>query len=195
MTVERLPEPSAAPLQFPVGPSGRLGLPGRMLSYLARVVPAYLRARTLGADAHVSRLNKRVWPAQIDINVHMNQAVYPQVMESGRIDLVVRSGALSAWRAMGANVVLAHQHITYRRELRLGAKYVLDTRLVGVDGRLLLLDAHFLVGDRVHAVGRVGLLSVGPDGVLSAEAVAKLATPYLVEPLQVEDWRLVGDNE
>ena len=71
---------------------------------------------------------------------------------------------------------------------------MLDTRLVGVDGRLLLLDGHFLVGDRVHAVGRVGLLSVGPDGVLSAEAVAELATPYLVEPLRVEDWRLVGDE-
>lgn len=163
-----------------------------MLSYLSRVLPAYFRARAFGKDAQVSRLHQRVWPAQIDINLHMNQAVYPQVMETGRIDLVVRSGALEAWGAKGANVVLAHQHITYRRELRLGAQYLLDTRPVGVDGRILLLDAHFLVGDRVHAVGRVGLLSVGPDGVLSAEAVAEMAAPYLVEPLRVEDWRVVN---
>ena len=163
-----------------------------MFAYLARILPAYARARAIGDGALVSRMSQRVWPTQIDLNLHMNQSVYPQVMESGRIDLVVRSGSLAAWQKKRANVVLAHQHITYRRELRLGASYLLDTRPVGVDGRILLVDAHFLVGDRVHAVGRVGLLSVGPDGVLSADEVATMAAPYLVEPLQVEDWRVVG---
>ncbi|HCH61852.1 MAG: hypothetical protein CL927_07200 [Deltaproteobacteria bacterium] len=164
-----------------------------MLSYLARIIPAYLRAWAARDRTQVSRLQQRVWPTQIDLNMHMNQSVYPQVMEAGRLDLVVRSGALNAWRAQGATVVMAHQHITYRRELRLGAAYLLDTRAVGVDGRILLLESHFLVGERVHAAARVGLLSVGPDGVLSAEAVAAMAAPYLVEALEVEDWRVVGD--
>ena len=164
-----------------------------MISYLARVIPAYMRARLSGDGARVSRLNQRVWPTQIDINLHMNQSVYPQVLESGRLDLVVRNGALAAWRATGTNVVLAHQHITYRRELRLGMPYVLDTRPVGVDGRILLVDGHFLVGDRVHAMAQVGLLSVGPDGVLSAEEVEAMAAPYLVEPLRVDSWRVVDD--
>lgn len=165
-----------------------------MLSYLARVIPAYLRASASSDRSLRSRRKQRVWPTQIDINLHMNQAVYPQVMESGRLDLVVRTGALTAWRARGASVVLAHQNITYRRELRLWTPYVLDTRLVGIDGRILLVEGHFLVGDRVHAVGRVGLLSVGPDGVLSAEAVAEMASPYLVQPLQVEDWQVIHDK-
>ena len=141
----------------------------------------------------MSRLHQRVWPTQIDVNLHMNQSVYPQVMESGRLDLVVRSGALQAWRERGANVVVANQTITYRRELRLGMSYLLDTRPIGVDGRILLLESLFLVGDRVHAVARVGLLSVGPDGVLSAQEVAAMAAPYLVEPLGVEDWRVQND--
>ena len=164
-----------------------------MLSYLARLLPAYLRARATG-PARVSRRRHRVWPTQIDLNLHMNQSVYPQVLESGRIDLVVRSGALAAWQARGVNVVLAHQHLTYRRELRLGMPYLLDTRPVGVDGRILLVEGHFLVGDRVHAVGRVGLLSVGAEGVLPADVVAEMAAPYLVAPLQVEGWRVVSDH-
>ena len=184
--------PSLLSVDHSVSTPARFGLPVPMLSYLARTLPAYLRART-SARSHVSRLNLRVWPSQIDINLHMNQAVYPQVMEAGRLDLVVRSGALEAWRASKTNAVVAHQHITYRRELRLGTRFLLDSRLVGIEGRLLLVDGHFLVGDRVHALGRVGLLSVGPDGVLSAEKVAEMAAPYLVEPLRIEDWRVVDD--
>jgi acyl-CoA thioesterase FadM len=121
----------------------------------------------------------------------MNQSVFPKVLEVGRLDLVVRSGALEVWRERGLNALVAHQNITYRRELRLGMRYVLDTRPVGVDGRILLLDGHFLVGDRVHAVAKVGLLSVGPEGVLEAEDVAEIAAPYLVDPLVIEDWRVV----
>lgn len=163
-----------------------------MIPYLVRTLPAYLRARS--ADrTHISRLRQRVWPSQIDINLHMNQAVYAQVLEAGRLDLVVRSGALAAWRAAGTNVVVAHQNITYRRELRLGAQFLLDSRPIGVEGRLLLVEGHFLVGDRVHAIGRVGLLSVGPDGVLSGDEVAEMAAPYLVEPLEVENWSVVSD--
>ena len=98
-----------------------------MFAYLARILHAYARARAIGDGALVSRLSRRVWPTQIDLNLHMNQSVYPQVMESGRIDLVVRSGSLAAWQKRRANVVLA-----------------------------------------------------------------AMAAPYLVEPLQVEDWRVVG---
>jgi acyl-CoA thioesterase FadM len=132
-----------------------------------------------------------VWPSQIDINLHMNQSVFAKVLEVGRLDLVVRSGALKAWQDKGVNVVVAHQNITYRRELRLGTRYLLDTRPVALDGRLMLLDGYFLVGDRVHAMSRVGLLSVGSEGVLTAEQVAEMATPFLVDPLVVEDWRVV----
>ena len=34
----------------------------------------------------------------------------------------------------------------------------------------------------------------GPAGVLSAEAVAEMASPYLVQPLQVEDWQVIHDK-
>ena len=162
-----------------------------MISYLARTIPAYLRARAARDGAQVSRLPLRVWPSQIDINLHMNQSVFAKMLEVGRLDLVVRSGALKAWQEKGVNVVVAHQNITYRRELRLGTRYLLDTRPVALDGRLMLLDGYFLVGDRVHAMSRVGLLSVGPEGVLTAEQVAEMATPFLVDPLVVEDWRVV----
>ena len=45
----------------------------------------------------VSVLRQRVWLDELDINVHMNNAKYLAVMDLGRTDWIVRSGA---WRWM-----------------------------------------------------------------------------------------------
>jgi acyl-CoA thioesterase FadM len=162
----------------------------RMLGYLARTLPAALRAR-LGRDGRlVSRIERRVRLSEVDINGHMNQAAYAQVLELGRLDWVVRSGAWAAWRRDRIGPVVAEQRIVYRRELAPRQRYAIDTRVVRVEGRLLAFEGHILVGDRVHAKSEAKLIFVGPDGVLSPEAVEARCARYLVETLAVDDWRV-----
>jgi acyl-CoA thioesterase FadM len=161
-----------------------------MLAYLARTLPLVARA-TLRRDGRlVSRIRRRVSPRNLDLNLHMNQAAYAEVMELGRTDWVVRSGAWERWRAAGVNAVVAEQRIVYRRELKLWAAYEIDTRAVQVAGRLLEVVSHLLVGDRVHARNDTKLIFVGRDGVLAPERAAELADGLLAEPLEVVSWRV-----
>ncbi|MCA9567784.1 MAG: acyl-CoA thioesterase [Myxococcales bacterium] len=159
-----------------------------MIGYLARLAPVVLRASRAPAGP-VSRIHQRVRLSEIDTNLHMNQAVYARVAELGRADWFVRTGAFRRWRAAGLTPMVADQLLVYRRELKPLARYTLDTRATAVDGRLLTLEGHILVGDRVHTKITARLLFVGPDGVLPGESVADLAAPVLTEPLAVQDWR------
>lgn len=151
------------------------------------VLPAWL-GRDREATARISTLERRVKLRQVDVNRHMNQASYAEEFEWGRLDLLIRSRAWESWRRHGVNVVVADQHIVYRRELAPWARFRTDTRAVRVDGRLLCFEGHLLVGDRVHARGEARLLFVGRGGVLPPEQVPPLVERFLVPPLPVTDW-------
>lgn len=140
----------------------------------------------------VSRVTRRVGLHEIDTNRHMNQAVYAQVCELGRVDWFVRSGAWHAFSAKGAHPVVAEQRLVYRRELAPFARYVIDTRAIAVAGRLLEVQSLVLVGDRVHTTCDVKLIFIGAGGVLSPDAAANLCAGLLTAPLQVRDWRVSG---
>ncbi|MEO0600296.1 MAG: acyl-CoA thioesterase [Myxococcota bacterium] len=161
------------------------------MTYLFRTMLAYLRARFVLPRARIHRTERRVGLFEIDTNVHMNQRVYPEVAELSRLEWFVSSGLWERMRSQGINPVVAEQHIAYRRELAPFARYTIDTRPVAVKGRLMHVQHWFVVGDRVHTRIDVMVLFIGPDGVLSPEAVEALITPELQAPLPVEGWQIV----
>ena len=162
-----------------------------MLQYVARALPILVRAG-LAKRSLVSCIDRRVGVSETDLNMHMNQAAYAEVAECGRTDWLLRSGL--ARRLLQARVkpVVAEQRLVYRRELKPGQRYTLDTRATGIDGRLLNVDAHLIVGDRVHAAVYAKLISIGPAGVLDADAARMLLSPVVTEPLGIEDWHVVS---
>ncbi|MCA9489558.1 MAG: thioesterase family protein [Myxococcales bacterium] len=162
-----------------------------MIGYLFRT-GSFLARAAVSSRAPVSRRRMRVRLGDVDTNLHMNQAAYARVAELGRVDWLVRSGALKRWRGAGCNPIVAEQRLIYRRELRPLQRYVIDTRAVVLDGRLLRVDHHLLVGDQVHTVVEVKLLLVGPDGVLPADRVQELCRDLLAPALVVESWTVRG---
>ena len=164
-----------------------------MLGYAARVLPQYLAMRRRGPGGLISRLDRRVWIRELDFNRHMNQAVYLQNAEMGRTDWAIQCGAWDRWRGQGIANMVAEQRAVYRRELGPLERYTLDTRAVAVDGRLLVLQSYFLVGDRVHTLVEAKLLFAGPGGVLPAAEVPPLCEEYFVPPLRVEGWHVVAE--
>ena len=166
-----------------------------MLAYLQRTLPLFARAFASRETALVSRIERRVGVRDLDLYLHMNQAVYAQVIELGRADWFVRSGAFARWRRRELTVAVASQHIVYRRELRYGTRYVVDTRAVAMNGRLLVAQGHLIVGDRVHARADVEMIFKGPEGVLDAEAAAGCCEGLLTPALEVEDWTVAGTRD
>jgi acyl-CoA thioesterase FadM len=163
-----------------------------MISYFSRLLPVALKARFRGSSSLVSRLPQRVSLRQIDLNRHMNQAQYPMVMELGRADLLLGNGSWTTWQAAGLNPVVAEQLVRYRRELKPLQKYVVDSRVVAVDGRFLVVEHHLLVGSAVHASGTVKILVVGKNGVLKADDVEEMGRPWCADRLVVDNWQVVS---
>jgi len=161
-----------------------------MLQHVARALPILVRAG-LARRSLVSCIDLRVGLTQTDLNRHMNQASYAEVGERGRTDWILRSGLARQLLQVRVKPVVAEQRIVYRRELKPGQRFKLDTRATGIDGRLIDVDGHLIVGDRVHAVVYAKLISIGPDGVLDADAAHALLSPFVTDALEVEDWRVV----
>lgn len=125
----------------------------------------------------------------------MNQAVYAQVMELSRADWLIRSGALMRWRSQGVKAVVASQRIVYRRELSRNTRYTLDTRALGMSGRLLQFQTNLIVGNRVHARNDTEAIFIGPQGVLGADAAAAACEGLLTKALAIDDWRVTEQGK
>lgn len=88
-------------------------------------------------------LELRVWPNDIDFNLHMNNARYLSAMDYGRMHLLARAGLLehilrSRWQPLVGAV-----WVTYRRSLPAFARFRLTSRLVCWDERWFYLEQIF----------------------------------------------------
>jgi acyl-CoA thioesterase FadM len=109
---------------------------------LIRIAVAALFGRRI-APFDDSVVQFRVWPNDLDFNLHMNNGRYLTVMDLGRADLMLRAGLVGLlWRRRWAPV-LGGATIRYRRSLAAFAGYRLRTRLLGWDDKWLYLEQGF----------------------------------------------------
>jgi acyl-CoA thioesterase FadM len=113
----------------------------------------------------------RVVPSDLDPLLHMNNGKYLSLMDLGRLDLMLRSGFWDKLTARGWYPVVAAQTITYKRSLGPGRRFVLWTRILGIDERSVYLEQTFRIGDTVYAsaVVRARLLKRSGGAVSYAE--------------------------
>ncbi len=95
----------------------------------------------------------RVWPNDLDTNLHMNNGRYMTLMDLGRLDLLLRNGAIRHVLAQKWYPVLASCHIRFRRPLNLFQRFEIRTRIVTWDEKWIYLEQRILRnGDMaVHA--------------------------------------------
>jgi acyl-CoA thioesterase FadM len=136
------------------------------------------RIGTLETDV----LKLRVWPNDVDFNLHLNNARYLSVMDYGRIHLLARVGLLTpSLKARWAPVVGA-VWMTYRRSLQLLARYQLATRLVCWDDRWFYMEQTFTGGEGLAAVGWVKGALVDKAGIVLPQKIMDLVEPGILSP-------------
>jgi acyl-CoA thioesterase FadM len=160
-----------------------------LFRFLATLIAGVFRPK-LGLDG-TSLIITRVWPIDLDINVHMNNARYLAVMDLGRIDFIIRTGA---WRLMhkeGMAPVVGGCMVRYRRSLRPFERFELRTRLLGWDERWLYFEQSMRGRDGIAcvAVQRGGFTRSGRL-VTPAELTKKLnyIGPNIAPPTWVAGW-------
>ncbi|MCW2971798.1 MAG: thioesterase [Thermoleophilia bacterium] len=119
----------------------------------------------------------RVLPIDCDFNLHINNGRYLSIMDLGRIDHATRTGWWATFRARGWNPVATGVTIRFRRELRIGARYRLYTKLAGWDERWFFFEQRFERADgslAARAYVKAAVLDKGRRPVAPREVVAEL---------------------
>lgn len=109
-----------------------------------------------------TRISLRVWPDDIDANLHVNNGRYFALADLGRITWFVRAGVLSRARRFRALPVISDAVAKFRRELKLLQPFQIETRLLGWEQRCIFLEHRFLVDE--HVSGVVGVRCVFKSG-------------------------------
>ncbi|PKL76117.1 MAG: thioesterase [Candidatus Melainabacteria bacterium HGW-Melainabacteria-1] len=90
-----------------------------------------------------ARLTLRVWPSDLDINLHLNNGRYHMLMDLGRFDLMLRMGLVSKSLRERWMPVVSDVKIRYRHSLDPLERFELQTRLVGWDRKWFYLEQRF----------------------------------------------------
>ncbi|WP_430868668.1 acyl-CoA thioesterase [Demequina aurantiaca] len=130
----------------------------------------------------------RVVVSDLDILGHVNNSKYLAIMDLARIDLMMRSGLWDKLRRRGWYPVVAGQTITYRKSLKLGQRFDVESRVLGMDDRWLYVQQIFRLGDTVsaHAVIRVRFLKRS-GGAVEREEIEEFVGGF-PERHHIPDW-------
>ena len=120
-----------------------------------------------------SRVRFRVWPSDLDTNGHMNNGRYLTLMDLGRLDLLLRTGAVRVAVKHRWYPVLAATQVRFRRPLNLFQKFEISTRIAGWDGKWVFLEQKIIRGDFVILHAYLKGVFVGKQGSV---AITELLT-------------------
>ena len=111
-----------------------------------------------------TRIRLRVWPNDLDANMHVNNGRYLSLADIGRLHWFVRAGAMRIARKQGAFPVIGDAIAKFRRELRCFETFELESRLLGWDHKWGFLEHRFIKNGRVIGVVAIRGVFKGPNG-------------------------------
>lgn len=105
-------------------------------------------------------LHFKVWPFDLDINGHMNNARYLALMDLGRLDLILQSGMLKKTMDKKWLPVLGASTIRYRIPLLPFQKFKLTTEVKYWDEGWFYMEQRFILdgGKKDGAVAAISLV-------------------------------------
>lgn len=120
----------------------------------------------------------RVYPTDLDTNLHMNNGRYLTLMDLGRLDLMRQTGLLWPTTKRRWAAILGATQMVYLYPLKLGDAFVINTQLEWWDDKWFVIVQRFEAKGRVCAIGRVRGLFRGPSGNVSVPEVMALLPDF-----------------
>jgi acyl-CoA thioesterase FadM len=158
----------------------------------------------LSLPQDVSRLRMRVYPNDLDTNLHMNNGRFFTIMDLGRMDLLFRGGA--SWKLIRRRMwapILGAVKMRFRLPLDLWQAFTLESRILCWDAQWFYIEQRFVLetGARKGAVAAIAIVRGGFfDGknkrvLPSAEMMEtlRITASSPPEPEHVSAWRAAED--
>lgn len=158
------------------------------------VIVAALFGRKLGFMDE-SRLRFRVWPHDIDLNMHMTNARYLAVMDLGRLDLILRNGLARAMLKCRWQAVLGATNIRYRRPLKPFETFEVITRPLCWDDKSIYLEQRIEAGGKVAAMAVMQGVFIDRRGRVPPRRIMEILGVDLDSPTEPEFVRAWRENE
>jgi acyl-CoA thioesterase FadM len=123
-----------------------------------------------------TRVRLRVWPNDLDFNMHVNNGRYLSLADIGRIHWFAQTGVLTVARRQKAFPVVGDAVAKFRRDLKAFQAFEIHTRLVGWDHKWGFVEHRFVRRGRVIGVVAIRGVFKGPGGLIDPETLlAELA--------------------
>ena len=148
----------------------------------ALAIRQHIRPLPLLSVLSEDRIRMRVWPNDIDFNLHMNNGRYLNVMDYGRTHLLARTRLLEHILRARWTPLVGAVWMTYRRSLPLFSAFWLSSRLVCWDERWFYLEQTFTGRDGLAAMGWVKGILRNADGNVEPQKVLERVAPGVVSP-------------
>lgn len=140
----------------------------------------------------------RVYPNDLDSNLHMNNGRYLTVMDLGRLNLILRTGLWRVVMEKKLAPVLGSVQMRFRLPLQPFQLFDLETRVLCWDDKWIYMEQRFLYvkGVKAGAVAAIGLVkgsfydpatktTMPSAGVLAAGQFTQVSPPF---PDYLQDW-------
>jgi len=139
-----------------------------------------------------SSVDMRVWPNDLDINLHVNNGRYLTLMDLGRLDLLMRSGTLNVLFKRKWAPVLGAATVRFKRSMRLFEKFTLKTRVLGWDEKWVYMEHRIETAEHLAVIAIVkALFREKGRSIPSRELAEAFGHQGDSPPLPdfVEDWK------
>ncbi len=162
---------------------------------MIRVVLRALLGQRL-APLDTSRVYFRVWPHDLDINLHMNNGRYLTLMDLGRLDLMLRTGMGRVIFQEKWMPVVATAMVRFKRSLLPFQFFRLESRVICWDEKWFYLEQKLLRGDRevAHAIMK-GCIRRSGGVVPPAEIFERVLGEAVESPAMPDSIRHWQDSE
>ena len=128
------------------------------------------------------KLHMRVWPNDIDLNMHLNNARYLSIMDYGRTHHLARIKLLEHMLRARWQPLIGAAWVTYRRSLPLFSLFELTSQLVCWDDRWFYIEQTFTGSKGLAAVGWVKGMLRDSRGSVEPQMVLERVAPGVVSP-------------
>ena len=134
----------------------------------------------------------RVWPNDLDLNMHMNSGRYLSMNDIGRVEMLARLGIFhKAWRR-GWRPVAGGVMIRYRRSLLLFQRFTVRSRVLCWDDKWFYFEHVIEHAGELMTQAYTRTLLIGPNGKVPPDDVLDLlgrrGTPSPPMPPVIARW-------
>ena len=128
-------------------------------------------------------IHMRVWPNDLDLNVHVNSGRYLTFMDIGRVELLARMRLFRKVIRQGWRPINGGTMITFRRSLLLWERFTVRTRILCWDEKWFYFE-HVIErrNGELAAIANARGLFRGPGGNVSPARVIELSGRHFDSP-------------